>query len=413
MSLKIITKKQLLKKISSEALVIFDIFGDNIRLVGGCVRDLLLKKSVHDYDFATNFLPQEVISILKQHKIKAILTGEKFGTITAVINNKNFEITTLRKDSKTDGRHAEVEFVDDYFEDAKRRDFTINALYLDKNGNIHDYFGGLQDLNLRKLRFIGDANLRINEDYLRILRFFRFSLQYADKFDKIALEACVKNQKYLRNLSRERIRQEFFKIVDSKEKLKIIKILKIFNKTLISDNLFSKKLNIALIKRLFSLEDKLDFNSSFLLKLSLLFIDKDNDLEIFFKEICATRFEKKYFLNLQQNIILKKNNLKLKTIKILLVNFDKEFVTDLFLFSLVNNFTFIRKTNDVKNIISYINNFSLPEFSITAQDLIKIGIANNNLSKSLQLAKNIWAQKDFKPSKNQLLQRLINIYDLK
>ena len=158
-----------------EVLKIFTIFGENIRLVGGAVRDLILEKKVNDYDFACKFLPDEIQKILKAHNIKSIPTGLKYGTITAVINNKNFQITTLRKDENQKGRACDVNFVEDFFEDAKRRDFTINALYLDYRGEIHDYFNGLDDLQNRKVRFILDAKTRIQEDYLRILRFLRFS----------------------------------------------------------------------------------------------------------------------------------------------------------------------------------------------------------------------------------------------
>lgn len=188
----------MLSSLPPEVKKIFKIFtkdGDEIRLVGGSVRDLLLNKKVKDFDFATKLLPEEVIKILEQNKLKAIPTGKKFGTITAVVNGKNFEITTLRKDSETDGRHCKPEFVDDYFLDAARRDFTVNALYLDSSGVIHDYFDGKSDLKNKKIKFIGDANRRIEEDFLRILRFFRFSCEYAEKLDVEGLKACVKQKK--------------------------------------------------------------------------------------------------------------------------------------------------------------------------------------------------------------------------
>ncbi len=187
-------------KFAPEIKKIFDIFGDDLRLVGGCVRDLLLEKKVNDFDFATRFIPSETIKILERNKIKAVPTGVKFGTITAVIDSKNFEITTLRKDNETDGRHCEPEFVDDYALDAARRDFTVNALYMDRVGKISDYFDGISDLKKQKIRFIGDANERIAEDYLRILRFFRFSARYAKRLDREGFAACVSNKSGLKKL---------------------------------------------------------------------------------------------------------------------------------------------------------------------------------------------------------------------
>ena len=257
MNPKIIHKPQLTKNFTSEVSKLFAIFAENIRLVGGCVRDLLLQKEVHDFDFATKFTPDEIIEILTKNKIKSILTGKKFGTITAVVNGKNFEITTLRTDEENDGRHAKVKFVDDYYEDASRRDFTINALYLDQEGNIYDYFDGIFDLNEKNLKFIGDANQRINEDFLRILRFFRFNLSYAKNIDKESLQACINNKEGLKILSRERVRLEFLKIISSADKVRLIEILEIFNESEISKYLFSSKLDVKKLTNFFNCQKTL------------------------------------------------------------------------------------------------------------------------------------------------------------
>ncbi|HJD59851.1 MAG TPA: CCA tRNA nucleotidyltransferase, partial [Rickettsia endosymbiont of Omalisus fontisbellaquei] len=145
------------------------------RLIGGCVRDALLGKNSYDIDIATDLIPSEVTNILSKATIKVIPTGLKFGTITAILNNEKFEITTLRKDIECNGRHAKVVFTNDFAEDAARRDFTINALsYCPFKNEIYDYFDGFKDLQQEKVVFIGEALDRIKEDYLRILRFFRF-----------------------------------------------------------------------------------------------------------------------------------------------------------------------------------------------------------------------------------------------
>ena len=197
------------------------------RYVGGAIRDTLLGLPVADVDIATTLLPMEVIDRLEAGRIKAIPTGIEHGTVTAAIDGKTYEITTLRRDVATDGRRATVAFATDWREDAARRDFTINALYADpKNGEIFDYFNGLPDLEARKLRFIGDANQRIAEDFLRILRYFRFLARYGSgDIDKEAVDACAKGAHGLTALSRERIAQELTRILVLKDPVTSIELM--------------------------------------------------------------------------------------------------------------------------------------------------------------------------------------------
>ncbi len=183
------------------------------RYVGGAVRDELLQIPVNDIDFATRLRPDEVIARLEKARIKAVPTGIAHGTITAVADGQPAEITTLRADVSTDGRRATVEFSDDWQADAARRDFTINALYADPvSGEIFDYFGGLDDIRARRVRFIGDPLQRIAEDHLRILRFFRFHARFGQgEPDPAAVEACTARANDLMALSRERIADETIK----------------------------------------------------------------------------------------------------------------------------------------------------------------------------------------------------------
>jgi poly(A) polymerase len=183
------------------------------RYVGGAVRDELLQIPVNDIDFATRLRPDEVVARLEQARIKAVPTGIAHGTITAVADGQPAEITTLRADVSTDGRRATVQFSDDWEADAGRRDFTINALYADPiTGEIFDYFGGLDDIRARRVRFIGDPLQRIAEDHLRILRFFRFHARFGEgEMDPAALSACVSRANDLMALSRERIADETVK----------------------------------------------------------------------------------------------------------------------------------------------------------------------------------------------------------
>ena len=187
----------------------------NARIVGGAVRDALLGLTVQDVDIATPLAPQEVVARLTAAGLKAVPTGIAHGTITAVALGQTFEVTTLRRDVATDGRHATVAFSTEWREDAARRDFTINALYADPDTwDISDWFGGLADLEARRVRFIGDPATRIAEDHLRILRFFRFHARFGlGKPDAEGLAACTAHANDLLALSRERIRDEVSKLL--------------------------------------------------------------------------------------------------------------------------------------------------------------------------------------------------------
>lgn len=196
------------------ALGAFNVSPDAM-FVGGCVRNVLLGRPVSDIDIATKNYPETVIRKLESTKIKPIPTGIEHGTITAVLDGRSFEITTLRRDVETDGRRAVVSYTDDWYEDAQRRDFTMNTLLANMDGEIFDPAGdGVSDLQARRVRFVGDAAARIAEDHLRILRFFRFHAQYGEGTpDDASLIACRDGANGIDALSRERITQEFLKIM--------------------------------------------------------------------------------------------------------------------------------------------------------------------------------------------------------
>ncbi len=189
--------------------------GGEVRYVGGAVRDTIAGLAVSDVDLATPLEPVDVVARLKAADIKAVPTGIAHGTVTAVIEGKPFEVTTLRRDVATDGRRATVAFATDWRDDAARRDFTINALYADpQSGEISDYFGGIDDLAAGRVRFIGDAAARIDEDHLRILRFFRFHARFGEGApDEQALAAVVAKAETMRALSRERIASEVLRLL--------------------------------------------------------------------------------------------------------------------------------------------------------------------------------------------------------
>ena len=192
--------------------------GSPARFVGGCVRDALLGQDAGDLDLATPERPERIMGLLARAGIKAIPTGLSHGTVTALSGRRRLEITTLRRDVATDGRHAEVEFTRDFDADAARRDFTINAMSCDGAGRFHDPMGGRADLAAGRVRFVGDARLRIAQDYLRILRFFRFHARYGrGPADPAALAAVTKLAHGIDRLSGERVRQELWRILAGPE----------------------------------------------------------------------------------------------------------------------------------------------------------------------------------------------------
>ncbi|MPZ37247.1 MAG: CCA tRNA nucleotidyltransferase [Rhizobiales bacterium] len=196
-------------------LGVLDRGSEEARVVGGAVRNALLGELVGDIDVATTALPDEVIRRAAAAGFKPVPTGVEHGTVTVIVDGTPFEVTTLREDVETFGRHARVAFGRDWRRDAERRDFTINALYAGRDGTVHDHVGGLADLADRRVRFIGDPAKRIAEDYLRILRFFRFHAAYGDAEppDPAGLSACIAARAGLETLSRERVRMEVFKLL--------------------------------------------------------------------------------------------------------------------------------------------------------------------------------------------------------
>jgi poly(A) polymerase len=200
--------------------------GHEARAVGGAVRNTLMGLPVVDVDIATTATPDEVAAMVEAAGLKAVATGLGHGTMTVIVNHHPFEVTTLRLDVETFGRHATVRFTQDWAEDARRRDFTMNALYAGADGTVYDPLGGLGDILARQVRFIGDARERIREDYLRILRFFRFNADYGvGPLDKDGVLACVRERNGLRELSAERVRAEMFRLFAAPDALRALEAM--------------------------------------------------------------------------------------------------------------------------------------------------------------------------------------------
>ena len=394
---------------TKELLLLNNIFngthGDNLRIVGGAIRNFLLNKEISDFDLSTTFLPEQTIEILEQNKIKYFSTGIGFGTVVAVINNKIFEITTTREDIKTDGRHAEVKFTQNFEIDAKRRDFTFNALYLDFHNNLFDYFNGIEDLIKGIVRFIGNAKNRIQEDYLRILRFFRFYCYYGIVLDNQGLKYSIKYKDKLATLSGERIKAEMFKILLSNYPIKTLHImnqngiLQII--TSIDDFDFNK------IELLYSIKKYIKNNVSAELVLSLLLKNID-ELDILKNKWKLSKKENNKIFNLllhKGDKIYNKKQIQ----ELLFYNNDKNHVIDLVIINaILNN---INNPQDyINNLINFIQSIKIPSFPINGNDLEKLDIKNKkDYGKIISILKQEFIESDFKLTKEELLNKVNTI----
>ncbi|MBS9531103.1 MULTISPECIES: CCA tRNA nucleotidyltransferase [unclassified Wolbachia] len=385
-------------------------FGGEARLVGGCVRDSILQRDIHDIDLATNLLPNQAVKALKLRNIKTIPTGLKHGTITAILNKRSFEITTLRHDVKCDGRHAKVEFTNDWQADASRRDFTFNALYADKYGHIYDYFGGIQDLKARKLNFIGNAEDRIKEDYLRILRAFRFHAKICigDLSDEI-LDVCKKHSHMIQNLSGERIREEIFKLLECNDPAPTLKSMQ---KSDVLQKIIPKEVKCEILSSPLLINTKpltkpsayvhtpfLDPTIDALTKLALLLRTAEDRVSLgeeVSKFLRLSNKQKKKLLFLLSNNI--KTELSEKEQKKYISLFGKELYCDLM------KICGIESGINVDEYISFAKMFNIPKFPLSGDDLITIGHQpGKSLGRNLELLRQHWEDSSYTLTKEELI----------
>ena len=375
---------------------------NKLMFVGGCVRKLLKKELVNDIDIATNLSPDELKNILRENNINFIETGIAHGTITVVINKIKFEITTLRKDVSTDGRHANVEFISDWEMDAKRRDFTINAIYSNLKGEIYDPLGGLKDLENKIVKFIGDPNKRIREDYLRILRYFRFYIQYSNhQHDIEIIQAIKKNLNGIRKISKERILDELFKI------LNLNNFYELFNDEFSCSvilTIFPQLRHYDRLKVIQNIPNKIFSRLDIPLIFSILLIDNSDNCEFFLYKFKFSNRDKNrilFLLNKYKEINIEELLDEQKLVKLAYLDNTAEII-DLLVFS-----AFVSEeidVNIVEKCISFLDKLRLPVFPITA-DYLKLKY-NFSESKELGLAlkklEQSWIDNDFIIDKNEI-----------
>jgi len=373
-----------------------------LMLVGGCVRKFLNNEPINDIDAATNLTPEETKEILVKHNIKFIDTGLSHGTITVIINNIKIELTTLRKDVKTDGRHADVKFISDWETDALRRDFTINAIYSDFNGKIYDPLNGSKDLKKGVVKFVGDPNLRINEDYLRILRYLRFFTQYSKlDHDYATLKAIRKNLDGLAKISKERIVDEFFKILSLKN------LDNLFNNQdscLILSAIFPQLKYYSRLKKQNVISKTVLSKIDSVLILSIMLIDNSDSTEFFLYKFKLSNKIKDRIHSLYKNY--KKIKLKELLNEKQLIKFSYFYSTqeiiDLLIF-----FIFVEKKIDfniVEKKIKFLESIQAPIFPIEA-DFLKseFGFSQGReLGDALKKLEKYWIDNNFNIEKKQI-----------
>ncbi len=378
----------------------------DIRYVGGCIRKIINKEKVDDIDLAVNLNPSDLCEALKKKNIKFYDSGIDHGTVTAVINNNKFEITSLRKDVDTDGRHAKVEFSNDWKEDASRRDFTINSIYADKEGNLFDPFNGKKDLEDGKINFIGDVETRIKEDYLRVLRYIRFFLNYSKhKHNLKDIQIIKKNLDGLSRISSERLLDEFKKLVKSNGFLKLSKEK---NSLEIISLIFPQLKNINIFNRLNNFAKKNFHKVDFIFLLSLMIVDGTDNTDYFIYKFKLSKKDQKRLLFIN-NFFSQKITSKTFSVKNLnkIIYFNgKEALMDVIYFKI---FKSSKIDKNLINMIKIFNDKKIPLMPLRAITLMtKYNIPEGKeLGNKLKKIEEFWVDNNFQINENEVI-KIIN-----
>ena len=368
------------------------------RFVGGCVRKFLIGDKIDDIDIATILSTEEIKERFKETNFKIIDTGIKHGTITLVSSQFKLELTTLRKDVETDGRHAQVEYIDNWKLDSERRDFTINAIYLDIKGKIFDPQMGTVDLKNNKVKFIGDPQKRIEEDYLRIIRFIRFKIMYNSEIETTISQAIKLNLNNIKKISKERILVELFKILNLKNFINLSEnnhLKEIFSL------IFPEFDNLDRLQRLKKICNYIQINTNILL--AVLLIDEKDNHEYFAHKYNIANNIKKNLNLLAKNLKLSKKNKDF---------FDKDLEKNIYLnnknhlvdLSVLNYVSFTKyKLKDFSEKLRKISQSKTRVFPISGEYLIRKGMQEGLLlGRVLKIIEEEWIINNFKISKDRI-----------
>ena len=372
------------------------------RFVGGCVRKHLSNGKIDDIDIATILTTDQIKEKFKDTNFKVIDTGIKHGTVTILFNKFKVELTTLRKDIQTDGRHAKVEFTDDWKQDSERRDFTINAIYLDINGKIFDPQMGTLDLKNHNIKFIGDPQRRIEEDYLRIIRFIRFKIMYDSKVEPSTSDIIKQNLDGIKKISKERILIELLKILDLEN---FLRINQDGNLKEIFSMIFPEFLYLNRLERLKKVYNNTELNRDILL--GILLIDEKDNYEYFIHKYKASNKIKETLEKLKKNLLILKSNkdfFEKDLIKNVYLNGKNHLIALNLIYYSMNSKV---KIIDFSKIYNKILKTKVPLFPINGEFLKKKGMKEGqflgNVLKTLEIE---WMNNNFKIS-NERIEEII------
>ena len=368
------------------------------RFVGGCVRKYLSNDKIDDIDIATTLSAEEIKEKFLNTKFNIVETGIKHGTVTLVTDKFNLEITTLRKDVETDGRHAEVEYIDDWQLDSERRDFTINAIYLDINGKIFDPQMGTVDLKNNNVKFIGDPQKRIEEDYLRIIRFLRFKIMYDSKVELSTINAIKQNLDGIKKISKERILIELYKILDLKN---FINLNESTHLKEIFSLIFPEFENLKRLERLEKICDYTQVNNKLIL--AVLLIDEKNNHEYFTHKYNVSNNIKENLHMFAKNLTLIRENkdfFKKELEKYIYLN-DKNHLTNLNILNFVINEKL--KFKDFSETLKKILQSKKHKLPVDGKYLMDNGMKQGSqMGKVLKKIEEEWIKNNFKISEDQM-----------
>lgn len=376
--------------------------GDEARFVGGCVRDTLVNKTVFDIDIATIWPPEVVIKRLKEAKIKAIPTGIEHGTITAVIDEKSFEITTLRQDIETDGRHAEVSFTTCWEQDAMRRDFTMNAIFCDMEKNLYDPCDGIADLRQGIVKFVGNANDRIEEDILRILRYFRFLAHYGKHdADTETLLACKASAEKLEGLSIERVTKETLKLLHANNSASIWELMCHYG---IMPHLIPEATNTDALAQLIELELAEDQNHAYnIRRLAALICNEDQAvIKSIAKKLRLSNVQLRDLCQMTDQDILPDLNITEQDLRRLVYKFDNNTVRNLLLITAVRT----KNVSDFTALYKYTTAYRPKRFLVTGDDAMAHNLKGAEIGNALRKVETWWIAQDFTPGRTECLEQL-------
>ncbi len=370
-----------------------------VRFVGGCVRDALLGKQSQDLDLATPVPPETVQEKLSTQNINVVPTGIDHGTVTVIIEGKPFEITTLRKDVETYGRHAKVAFTSDWAEDAARRDFTMNALSMDSDGTVYDYFTGFEDLTAGRVQFVGIPADRIQEDYLRILRLFRFYAYYGkEELGQEALLACQEFAGEIKTLSGERIHAEFFKILLAPNPAPVLELMQ---KHGVLGAILEVK-DLKALATLVELEKSHDLATTAVRRLTslLAFLDKPENIDAFAQSFKLSNKEKKHLAQLNDK----------QAVQLITKPFHRGlyflgpdiFLDHILLMHVAGDF----EEGAFEDALQAWKHWQPQTFPLTGQDALELGLEGKAVGATLSQTENWWVDQSFAPSREECLAHL-------